>query len=188
MEGELKRQTDRMSRPSALVIAVSQLRRAVEGGDGFAQQLSVVDQLAEERPGLREAVATLQPLADGGVPTQASLRRRFDDVVRQVTAAAKGRTGDGWMDRVVDQVGSLVTVRRTDMATGESIDAIVTRAQAHLAAGDLAAAVQEMRSLPEQVRQTAEPWLADAGRRLYALDAVHALEGSLLSGSQAPRG
>ncbi|MEX2642486.1 MAG: uroporphyrinogen-III synthase [Acetobacterales bacterium] len=188
LETELKRQTDRMSRPSALVIAVSQLRRAVEGGEGFAQQLAVVDQLAEDRPGLREAVAALQPMADGGVPAQASLRRRFDDVVRQVTAAAKGKAGDGWMDRVADQVGSLVTVRRTDMATGDSVDAIVVRAQAHLAAGDLPAAVEEMHSLPEQARQAAGPWLADAGRRLGALDAVRALEASLLSGSQAPGG
>ena len=55
---------------------------------------------------------------------------------------------------------------------GESPAAVVARAQAALAAGDLAQAVAELDTLTNGPAEQAAPWLTDAKARLAATGAV----------------
>ncbi len=186
LEDDVERQASRFTEPSALVLAVSALRRAVESGGGFASELDTVARFASERSDLQPHVSALRTAAPSGVPTLVALQRRFEDLAAGVARTGPG--GSGWVDELVDRIGAMVSIRRTDIATGDSPDAILLRAQAHLAAGDLAAAVAELGALPETARGVAQPWLDDAARRLAALESIRALEAALLSGGAAARG
>ncbi len=82
------------------------------------------------------------------------------------------------MERALNRIRSLVAWRRVDQkGEDDSVDAVVARAEKHLKAGDLTAAVEAVKGLMgnPKIAPVAEPWLADAKGRLAAERAVQAL-------------
>jgi hypothetical protein len=64
---------------------------------------------------------------------------------------------------------------------GSDPDAVLSRAQAAVRAGDLGAALTEMESLPEAARTAMQDWLDAASARKAAQDAADELADSLNS-------
>jgi len=161
----------------ALVLAASQLRDAVEGGRPFAAQLEAVRALAGDVPEAAEALDALAPAAETGVPSRPALIAGADGlagrVVRAERAAAEGGT---ILDEALGRLGTLVTVRRGAPAPDEAgTEAAVARAEAAIAEGDIAAAVEHLSGLEGAAAAAAEPWVAAARTRLAAERAAEAL-------------
>jgi uroporphyrinogen-III synthase len=186
---------------AALVLAIAQLRSAIDSGRAFAGELATLERVAASAPGLTESieplVAPLRDVAAVGVPTLAQLRESFPAVAdaimqatnKQAVSEAVGNKEDGWVGRVVDRVSGLVTVRPVGEAEGNSPGARVARAEARLAEGNLADAVSELAALEGEPAKASAPWLARARARLVgqgaldelqrtAIDRVSALAGS----------
>ena len=64
---------------------------------------------------------------------------------------------------------------------GEDTDAILSRAEAALRAGDLGTALSEMEALPDVAKDAMDGWLQSAAARKSAQDAADALSTSLNS-------
>ena len=62
---------------------------------------------------------------------------------------------------------------------GDGADAVLSRAEAALAGGDLNVALSELTNLPEDARSAMSGWLADAETRQSALDFVNALSAEM---------
>lgn len=162
---------------AALVLAVGQLREAVQRGGGFQRALDAVKGMAVGDPGIEAALLPLATHAKTGVPTLAMLRDDFAAMASTVVARAHAGDG-GWLDKLAARIGALVRVRRTDGAGGNSVDALVARAEKQLAAGDLAAAIaalEGIKSLSPEAAAVAAPWLARAKMRVSAERALAAL-------------
>lgn len=165
-------------RRDAFVLALAQLRGAVERGGGYADELAATTRLAD---GVGDAetgapLAALSEWADAGVPTLRELRDRFARDAGEIVAMA-GRNPDAdWVERTVERLTSAVKVRRIGDAEGEAADAVVARAEGHLAAGDLAAAVNELATLDGAAAEAVAPWLADARTHLAAMTALDGLQ------------
>ena len=112
-------------------------------------------------------------------------RRRHLDCARRVLIIAASHSDDseGMLGDVWSRVSEVVTVRRLDEAPAaddHSASAVVTRAEGHLEAGDLAAAVQALEGLQgEKTKQAAAGWLAEAKSRLAIDAAIGKLDGLL---------
>lgn len=120
-------------------------------------------------PGLAEFAAS-------GVPTVAELEESFPDVARaSLEAALRANMGESWTERVSNFLRSQTGLRSLSPREGNDPDAVLSRAEAALMAGDVAAAVNELAAMPEAGKPALEDWLATANQRVEAEAAFAAL-------------
>jgi len=150
------------SRARAFMLAVGQLRQAVQSSRPYLNELAGVLTLLDQDDALRQKVAVLQPGANRGIPTLEQLRTSFKSLVASIVQAEKLPKGDGWIDRTVARVAGSLKWRRTDQLEGNSVDAVVARAERLLSASDLSGALTELNALPENAAGLAKPWMANA--------------------------
>ena len=149
-------------------IAVAALRRAADGDQPFGSDVDLVSALGIAG----DDVATLRPIAARGVPARAALSAEFPEVadaILSVTSASDPNAG--FWQRVIDSLGSLVTIRPTGPVAGGDPAAIVSRMTDAVAQRDLAAALGERETLPQAGKDASAEWAAKAADRV-ALDAL----------------
>ncbi|ODS02002.1 hypothetical protein AUC69_00455 [Methyloceanibacter superfactus] len=156
-------------------IAFANLRAAVSEGRPYATELAT---LAALSPGAGD-LGRLLDYEDTGIPTLPELIRSFKKTRAELTPApaAEGSI----IDRFVASAESLVKVKRIDAeAEGDGPDAVLSRAEAQLEQGDLAASVAEVDKLQGAPRAAFATWLDQARARLGADDTLQRLENILL--------
>jgi len=178
---------------AALVLAVGQLREAVQRGGGYAREVDTVKGLAAGDAGVEAALMPLAQHAKTGVPRLAQLRDDFSAMAGNVVARA-GAGGDGWLDRLAARIGGLVRIRRTDATGSETVEGLVAQAEHRLQAGDLAGAVSALEGLGKlsaDAAAAAASWLGRAKIRAAAeraLAALHIHAVSQLDAARASKG
>jgi hypothetical protein len=159
-----------------LALLTSQVEAALGQARPYAAPLDGLKVLAADDAAVREAVAALEPAATTGVPGLPELRRSFQAVAGEVVHQAQAPEGDSLLDRATGNLMRLVSVRPVGAdAEGEGPPARVARAEAALAANDLATAVAEVEALDGAAAAAAADWLATAKRRLEATAALDRL-------------
>ena len=128
------------------------------------------------------AIAELAAHALGGAPTAAGLGASFDDMALAVIRADGAAEEQGWVEATIGRLRRIVTVRRVggDVA-GNTAEAIVARTEAHLEAGDLAAAVTEIEALDGPPAEVAASWLGQARARRAADAALATLDANAIA-------
>ena len=170
------------SSAAALLLATSQLREAVNLGMSFDAELRSVGVLAGTDGEIAPVLDALKDRAAVGIAPRAVLGERFAALALVVLRAEILPEGEGWWRRVLERMLSLITIRREDGSpAGASTAAVLARAQAALARGDLAAAVAEVQSLSNGPAAAAAPWLAEAQARLGADKALSELTAHALA-------
>ena len=156
--------------------ALARVETAVDSGEGFATSLSDLEEVApvEVPPALRDA-------AEVGVPTLASLQASFPDAARAGLAAARAEVPESEVSGITGFLKRQLNVRSLTPREGSDPDAVLSRAQAAVSAGDLTTALTEMDALPEAARTAMSDWLEAATARKAAQDAASELADSLNS-------
>lgn len=149
--------------------ARTQLRAALDSGVPFADALATATDAPP--PGLAA-------LAESGAPTMAALRDAFPDAARAALNAVRsaGLAEDG--NGLAGWLRGMLNVRSTEPRAGDDADAILSRAEAALAAGDLDTALATLDDLPDAAQEAMSPWLAQAEARQQALAEAQALASS----------
>lgn len=182
VEAELRDIQSRRSSAAALLLAVGQLREAVNGAMPFEAELRAVRALAPQDSEMAGAMDTLKPRAAAGIPTRMVLAERFGALAPALVRSDLLPAGQSWWRDTVNRMASLLTVRREDgEAAGKSPAAVVARAQAALRRGDLAGAVAQAETLDATAAETVAPWLADARARLAADKALGVLTAAVVT-------
>lgn len=167
---QMRAEAEAASRAAALTGSVAQIKAALDSGAAFDG--AVTD--------LKAAGIDVPPaLSDQaqGVPTLAALRDSFPPAAREALAVSVRETAgtDSW-SRITAFLKSQSGARSLTPRAGNDPDAILSRAEAALRAGDLSAALDELKALPEMGQAVMAEWVANAGRRLAAVDAAKSLE------------
>ncbi len=162
------------ARASAVIAIAARISAAVTAGQPFANDLTLLAPLAQGDAKLAETIATLQPVAAKGVASRSSLAAAFPPMAK--AALAQDLADDSFGERLLGKLKALVSLRRVgaDVA-GDSAEAKLARAEAAIDAGDVAKAVELVRSLPSQTSSATADWLARAEARLAAQRAVDQL-------------
>jgi hypothetical protein len=167
----------------ALLLALGRVREALAAQRPFAAELATLQRLSRDRPEVNASLPALAAAAPKGVASVPVLARRFSqEVAPAVMREASVPQSDSWSDRLLGKLGSLVSIRRVGdsaIASGDPVEAALARAEAALAAGDLAASIAAAESLPERALPPAQAWLAEARGRLAATQAVASLDDAL---------
>ena len=161
---------------TALLLAVLQMREAIEAARPFPAAYDAFKGLAGDDATLLAGAAPLAQAARDGVASQAVLRERLDKVGSEIARAGKPTGKLRWWEQALDSIKRLVTIRRIGVAAHAGPEAAVSAAQSALAAGNLAAAVSALGSLDGADAEMAQPWLRLARDRLAAEAALARLQ------------
>jgi hypothetical protein len=151
-------------------VALSQLQIALENGAPFA------DALAQ----LPDVPAPLPDLAESGVPTQADLEEAFPPLAREALSnALRSADTSGAESRISAFLRTQLGMRSLVPKEGDDPDAVLSRIEAAVSAGDLTAAVETAGTLPDSAKAVLADWVALVEKRNSALTAAAALADSL---------
>jgi len=170
------RAEETQSTEAALLVALLQLREAVEQARGFAPELSAFTALAHDRPDL---IAATQPLAEAardGVTGRLALAKGLAEVAGHIASAAAVPPEADWEAHALARLRSLVTIRRIEGAPQSEPEAAVRAAEVAVGRGDLGDAVAQLDRLAGANAEAAGPWLRIARRRLAAETALTQLQ------------
>ncbi len=162
------------ARASAVIGVAARLSAALDSGLPFTADLGLLAPLAQNDTKLTEIIAALQPRAQAGVAARAALVAEFPAVAK--AALADDLADDSFGERLLGKLKSIVSLRRVGAdVQGDSVEAKLARAEAALEAGDVAKAVDLVKSLPPQTAKATTTWLARAEAHLAAKRAVDQL-------------
>ncbi len=114
--------------------------------------------------------------ASAGLPSLQALQASFPDSARTaLEAALRANMGENWSERVGNFLRTQVGVRSLTPRDGPDPDAILSRAEAALTAGDVAQALAEIATLPTPAQDALSAWRVRAQLRLDAQAALAAL-------------
>lgn len=183
VEGAIQQAMARQDQALAFLLAVGQLRAAVDEGRPFADELKTVRAVAPATIDVETLTSGFATQAASGVATTVQLQQDFaaraGAIIR--AGALPNETAD-WWSRTMDRMMSLVSIRRTDGdAVGSSPAAVVSRAEALLKQGALSGAIAELAALDGQAATAAQPWLTAAKARLAATSGLSDLTGEALA-------
>lgn len=170
VEALARRAVSRQDRALALLLAVVQLREALDAGRPYAVALKTVQAVAPTDLDVKALTADFAVFAEDGLTTRSrleqSLAEQAADIVR---AAALPEETTAWWSQALEQIAGLVSIRRLDGPTdGDSVATIVSRAQTAMAEGSLSVAVDELSRLTGRPAQEADRWMQQARARLAA--------------------
>ena len=145
--------------------ALTRIAAALESGAPYASALTDLGQ------------QTLPPVllehATSGLPTLQSLRDAFPKAARaSLEGARQADMGASWTDRISAFLQTQTGARSLTPREGNDPDAILSRAEAALASGDLTATLAELAALPEAAKPALTGWTAQAQLRLDAATAL----------------
>jgi hypothetical protein len=163
------------------LLALLQIREAIDTGRPFAAEYDALAALAKARPNVASASAPLAEPAKSGVASRAVLIERLRGLGGAITTARPKPADADWGARAWTQLRGLVTIRRIDSAGQSAPEAAVNGAERSLAAGDLAGAVKPLEGLTGPAAEAAGPWLQMARQRLAAEDALYRVQALLLA-------
>jgi len=161
---------------AAFALAVGQLREDVLSGDGYSDALTTADALAPDDAPSKAALATLKTWQADGVVTRSRLADALSAAAYEAVDQSRRDNAQGWFDKTVAELASIVSIRRVDgEAGGDSADDVTARAEARLRQNDLSGAITEMASLTGAASEAAAGWLEMARAREAAEQALDTL-------------
>jgi hypothetical protein len=168
---ELEAQAAESAQAAAGRAALARVTAALSTGEPFAEAL---EELAlttgVEAP---EALATQ---ADEGVPTLSELQESFPAAAREaLDASVRDAVEQGEMSRFTAFMRTQLGTRSLEPQEGDDADAVLSRAEAALRQGELAAALGELNAMPEAGKPALADWRAAAQQRMAAVEASDAL-------------
>ncbi|WP_424988417.1 COG4223 family protein [Microbulbifer sp. S227A] len=170
--GALEANAAKAAQQAANRATMAQLRAALDAGAPFAAQSQELKSAGVDVP------ADLEEHAAEGVATLTALNNSFPPAARAALAAARAETKDE--DRGIGaffkrQLGA----RSVEPRDGDDPDAILSRAEAAVADGQLDAALSDIALLPETAQAAMGTWVDRAHARQVAVTAADSLAASL---------
>jgi hypothetical protein len=158
------------TRQARVALAAAGLKAAIDRGGPFMPELETFATASNGGP----QVDALRDFAAAGVPTQGALLEEWPDVEAQIRTALASEGGTGVGDQILSGLSSLVTVRRTGEAAGESDgpQAVLDTMTTALREGDLAAWRQGWDGLDEGAKSVSQGFADKVEARRQAVSVV----------------
>jgi hypothetical protein len=164
----LRAEAEAAAATAAREAAISRVRAAIENGEPFAEDLAALDGM--------NVPAALSAAAEEGVPSLAALVEGYPPAARAaLDASIRATMGEGALDRVSAFLRVQTGARSLEPRPGDDPDAVLSRAEAALRAGELESALSELAALPDAGQAAMAGWMDAARTRHEAVEAARAL-------------
>ena len=138
--------------------AATDIAAALDTGAAFRPALDVLAGVVEAD------LSTLQSVADSGVPSLAELKTAFPGLAHEALRASLRAEAEGYTGKALAFMKSQVATRSLTPQEGNSTDAILSRIEAALAAGNLTECLSEAEALNDAARGPLAGWLTSVGQ------------------------
>lgn len=138
--------------------AATDIAAALDTGAAFRPALDVLAGVVEAD------LSTLQSVADSGVPSLAELKTAFPGLAHEALRASLRAEAEGYTGKALAFMKSQVATRSLTPQEGNSTDAILSRIEAALAAGNLTECLSEAEALNDAARGPLAGWLTSIGQ------------------------
>lgn len=162
-----------------LVVAVEAVKSALETQatpKPFVSELAALKEIAADDPVVSAAIASINPVAyQRGIPSSALLIDRFRRVAAEVRKAALLPEDAGVASHIASLAMSKVLFKKSGLAIGGDVEAVLARTEVLLEEGDLDSAAREMNALQGWAKVLSKDWLSECRRVLevrQALDVI----------------
>jgi hypothetical protein len=163
----LRAETEAAAAATRRAAALTRLSAALESGAPFAAALA---DLGGDVP------PVLSGAAEAGLPALSALQDSFPQAARAaLDAAIHADMGASWTERVGNFLKVQSGARSLEPREGDDPDAILSRAEAALAAGDVQGALDQIAALPAPAQEAMAGWTAAATLRIEAAKAIATL-------------
>lgn len=174
---ELELRAAENARFGAATSAINAISAAISSGGGYQDQLDVL--VANTDLTIPEVITAN---VESGLTTLSQLQDDFPERARNALAAARSSGVDGSEDTGLSAFfKSQLNVRSLEPQQGNSVDAILSRAESTLKGGDLVSAIAELSALPDVSKEPMADWMIAAQTRIDALTAISQLSDTLTS-------
>ncbi|GAA6180666.1 hypothetical protein NBRC116594_21040 [Shimia sp. NS0008-38b] len=168
---DLKDKADLSAKAALARASVARIVAALESGSGY--RAAVVDLKSSTG---EDVVPVLEAHADDGVVTLTALIESYPDAARSALAKARtDKVDEGAGNKLGNFLKTQFGARSVEARDGTDTDAILSRAEAALKAGDLAAALSELETLAEGPKGVMSEWVSQAQTRADATKAAEEL-------------
>ena len=188
-----RRSSDGKDRSSLLVLALGQLKEAVDRGAPYQTELKAAALMVAANPDqpTLQRLSVLQGFAAQGIDTRVALALKFRDIAAASLRESSMADASPQVGRVLQWLGSAITVRRSDGdAAPGSVSGAIVQAGRLTAAGDLNAAVKLLQSVQGPGTESLQGWLKAASGRVAADAALSELSAAAIAktaaGDQGP--
>ena len=164
----------------ASVAALRELEISIASGAPFEAALSRLERAAPNAP----AVDALRIFASDGVATNAALKADFSAAARAALAAGRKENATDFLSVLKAQAVSLFSVRPAEPKSGDSIGAIMSRAEYAVENNDLETALRELEAMPPSGRDAMSDWVSSATAHVTASSAIETLN-QFIAGAMA---
>jgi len=148
-----------------LALELANLKRAVDRGEGYAEELTRVKKLA----GFSANFAALERHMQEGAPPVQELAKSFHKVSNAMLDAEAETADATLLDRLVSGARSIVRVRKAGHAADDmSLEAIASRMESALKVGRLGDVLANAKKLPPKAALAGEDWI----RKVEARQAI----------------
>ncbi|MFL5157456.1 MAG: mitofilin family membrane protein [Microvirga sp.] len=161
---ENTRNAEAASQTGTKVVLAGRLNDALKSGTPYTQVLDGVKKAGADA----SRVAPLEPFAQQGAPTVATLAHSFEPVETAILRESRG-PAEGWTDRLLRMADRVVTVKPVNEPGSTGVPALVARIRQALERGDVVEAAAAWNALPEPSRRLSEDW----GRQVRAVAEAH---------------
>ncbi len=166
MQEEIAAKNDEQKINTALFIAISSLKNAVERGGSYSNELKLLQQLSPSIDGLD----LLQKRAMVGLPSSAQLSADFARVADAIVGTQNNVASDvGFFGQILAWVKGLIVSRPIGNVEGMTLGAIAARMEVAIQAGDYEKALSEWQTLPQNAKDVS----VDFVHQLETYIAVH---------------
>jgi len=157
--------TETLARAAETRAALGQIRAALDSGLPYGSALAAFAGA--------EVPDALMLAAETGLPTLPALQAAFPAAARlALEQALRANLGESWTERVAAYLRTQTGARSLTPREGSDPDAVLSRAEAALAQGDLPAAMAELAALSPEASAALAPWITLAQSRLDAQAAL----------------
>jgi hypothetical protein len=185
LEAFVKTEADRRANASRVVLSLelSNLKRAIERGEGFAAELTAAKKAAGDRLNL----AVFDGYANTGAPPLAELGKSFRRVANAMLDAEEEPADATLMERLLAGAKSIVRIRKSGPGADDgSLEATIARMEAALKENRLGELIAQSKKLPAKAQLAGEDWLRQVELRYQVEQALADTEAALKRSLAAP--
>ena len=147
---------------AAMLLTLNEFRSNVGHERPFDQDLAVMEKFAGSDPAMKQSLDKIAPYAKNGVLSRQRLQKEFKGLAMDIVMAKLQGEDLSVQERALKRMKGLVKMRRADDVKGDSVDAVVARAQLMLDQGDVRGAMHELQTLEGAPAEVVEPWMDQA--------------------------
>lgn len=139
----------------AAAVAFVQLREAANSGRGFEDEFDTLKKAAKNDATFQEQLAVLEPHAEKGIPTVASLNEELLALEASAMQATARATAQSWWERVLAELKGLISIRPLH---GAGAPDTLAALENNVAKGDMNAVLEEIKNLDPEAQKILAAW------------------------------